>query len=142
MFPAGVESIPTNHSVKSLAVISDALELSAFERGEIVTPAGHSVWQKGPRRTPRRSLIVVLPENHFVSADLVTERIADERADEDVDVILACAGQRSDVAVLQGRVRDLRVLVAPVGTTGEDLRELAMQQAPGDIVTLLSGTPV
>jgi len=24
---------------------------------------------------------------------------------------------------------------------GEDLRELAMNQAPGDIVTLLSGTP-
>jgi hypothetical protein len=142
MFPAGVESIPTNHSVASLAVISDALELSAFERGEVMTPAGHPLWQKGPRRTPRRSLIVVLPENHFVSADLVTERIADERADEDVDVILACAGQRSDVAVLQGRVPDLRVLVAPVGTTGEDLRELAMQQAPGDIVTLLSGTPV
>jgi len=26
-----------------------------------------------------------------------------------------------------------------VGTTIEDLRQLAMQQAPGDIVTLLSG---
>ena len=30
-------------------------------------------------------------------------------------------------------------LLAPAGTSAEDLRELAMKQAPGDIVTLLSG---
>lgn len=97
--------------------------------------------QGGPRRTPRKSLIVVLPENHVVSPDLVTERLSDGRDSEEVDVILACAGQPSSIAALQGRVRDLQVLLAPAGTSGEDLRELAINQAPGDIVTLMSGTP-
>ena len=97
--------------------------------------------QNGPRRTPRKSLIVVLPENHVVSPDLVAERLSGERDSDEVDVILACAGQPSSIAALQRRVRALQVLLAPAGTSGEDLRELAMNQAPGDIVTLLSGTP-
>ena len=97
--------------------------------------------QGGPRRTPRRSLIVVLPENHVVSPDLVAERLSGEMDSDQIDVILACAGQPSSIAALQRRVRDLQVLLAPAGTSGEDLRELAMNQAPGDIVTLLSGTP-
>ena len=96
--------------------------------------------QGGSRRTPRKSLIVVLPENHVVSPDLVAERLSAEREDQ-IDVILACAGQPNSIAALQGRVRDLQVLLAPAGTSGEDLRELAMNQAPGDIITLLSGTP-
>lgn len=97
--------------------------------------------QGGPRRTPRKSFIVVLPENHVVSPDFVAERISGERDSDQIDVILACAGQPNSIAALQGRVRDLQVLLAPAGTSGEDLRELAMNQAPGDIVTLLSGTP-
>jgi hypothetical protein len=96
---------------------------------------------KGPRRTPRRSLIVVLPENHVVSPDLVSNRLAAEGDNELVDVILACAGQPHGIGALQRRVRDLQVLLAPAGTSKEDLRELAMSQAPGDIVTLLSGIP-
>jgi hypothetical protein len=96
---------------------------------------------KGRRRTPRRSLIVVLPENHIVSPDLVSNRLAAEGDNEVVDVILACAGQPHSIAALQRRVRDLQVLLAPAGTSPEDLRELAMSQAPGDIVTLLSGIP-
>ena len=98
--------------------------------------------QRAPRRTPRKSLIVVLPDNHVVSPDLVTDRLLAERDNEDVDVILACAGQPVSIAALQRRVRDLQVLLAPAGTSTEDLRELAMKQALGDIVTLLSGTPV
>lgn len=95
-----------------------------------------------PRRTPRKSIIVVLPENHVVSPDMVTDRLPAEGNNEVVDVILACAGQPHSIAALQRRVRDLQVLLAPAGTSTEDLRELAMNQAPGDIVTLLSGTPV
>ena len=97
--------------------------------------------QAGPRRTPRKSLIVVLPENHVVSPDVVSERLATEGESEAVDVILACAGQPNGLAALQRRVRDLQVLLAPAGTSGEDLRQLAMEQAPGDIVTLVSGNP-
>jgi hypothetical protein len=97
--------------------------------------------QGGPRRTPRKSFIVVLPENHVVSPDLVAERLSGEGDSDQIDVILACAGQPSSIAALQRRVRDLQILLAPAGTSGEDLRELAMNQAPGDIVTLLSGTP-
>jgi hypothetical protein len=96
---------------------------------------------RGPRRTPRKSLIVVLPENHVVSPDLVSDRLPAEGDDEIVDVILACAGQPHNLAALQRRIRDIQVLLAPAGTSTEDLRELAMNQAPGDIVTLLSGSP-
>ncbi len=101
--------------------------------------------QRAPRRTPRKSLIVVLPDNHVVSPDLITERLLAERDNEDnedVDVILACAGQPLSLAALQRSVRDLQVLFAPAGTSNEDLRELAMKRAPGDIVSLLSGTRV
>jgi hypothetical protein len=94
------------------------------------------------RRTPRRSLIVVLPENHAVSPELVSDRLPAEGDSEVVDVILACAGQPHSLGALQRRVRDIQVLLAPAGTSTEDLRELAMNQALGDIVTLLSGTPV
>ena len=95
----------------------------------------------GPRRTPRKSLIVVLPENHVVSPEMVTDRLPAEGDAELVDVILACAGQPHSIAALQRRVRDIQVLLAPAGTSTEDLRELAMNQAPGDIVTLMCGTP-
>jgi hypothetical protein len=100
------------------------------------------VGKSGPRRTPRKSLIVVLPENHVVSPGLITERLPAEGDDEKMDVILAYAGQSISIAALQGEVRDLQVLRAPAGTSSEDLRELAMKQAPGDIVTLVCGTPV
>jgi hypothetical protein len=96
---------------------------------------------RGPRRTPRKSLIVVLPENHVVSPDLVSDRLPGGSGDEVIDVILACAGPPVGIAALQRRVRDLQILLAPAGTSTEDLRELAMSQAPGDIVTLLSGSP-
>jgi hypothetical protein len=84
---------------------------------------------------------VVLPENHILSPDLLADRLPPEGDDEIVDVILACAGPPSSIAALQRRVRDLQVLLAPAGTSKEDLRELAMNQAPGDIITLLSGIP-
>jgi hypothetical protein len=90
------------------------------------------------RRTPRTSLIVVLPDNHVVSPDRLAERLPAEGA-ENVDIIVACAGQPVNLADLQRRVRDAQFLLAPAGTSTEDLRELAMKQAPGDIVSLLNG---
>ena len=139
MSSAGVDAILFQDSVSSIGLADDAAEqsLAQSDWGGRITPApGRS------RRTPRKSFIVVLPENHAVSADLVTERLPAEGDNEMVDVILACAGQPLSIAALQRRVRNIQVLLAPAGTSTEDLRELAMNQAPGDIVTLLSGTPV
>ncbi len=90
------------------------------------------------RRTPRTSLIVVLPDNHVVSPDRLADRLPAEGA-ENADIIVACAGQPVNLADLQRRVRDAQFLLAPAGTSTEDLRELAMKQAPGDIVSLLNG---
>jgi hypothetical protein len=144
MSRAGVEAILVQDTLSSPTLITrDASEQSPLMQDEWFVPtAAVRLRQTGPRRTPRKSLIVVLPDNHVVSPDLVTERLLAERGNEDVDVILACAGQPVSIAALQRRVRDLQVLLAPAGTSTEDLRELAMKQAPGDIVTLLSGTPV
>ena|ERR1700716_2482602 len=94
-----------------------------------------------PRRRPKVSLIVVLPDNHVVSPD----RIAEGRrahGDQQVDVVIACAGEPANFAAARHSFGDAQFLLAPSGTTTEDLRELAMRQAPGDIVTLLSGDPV
>jgi hypothetical protein len=90
------------------------------------------------RRTPRHSLIVVLPENHVVSLDRLTESLR-ARVDQDVDVLVACAGQPTNLSALQRSVGEAQFLLAPAGTSTEDLRELAIRQAPGDIVRLLSG---
>ena len=90
------------------------------------------------RRTPRHSLIVVLPEHSVVSPDRLTESLR-SRVDQDVDVLVACAGQPTNLSALQRSVGDAQFLLAPAGTSTEDLRELAIRQAPGDIVRLLSG---
>jgi hypothetical protein len=93
--------------------------------------------QSAPRRTPRVSVVVVLPENHAVSPASLTNLRKLE--DQEVDVVVACAGQPADLTALQRSVRGAQFILAPAGTSAEDLRELAMRQAPGDIVTLLSG---
>src|SRR5689334_5378579 len=74
-----------------------------------------------PRPTPRKSLIVVLPENHGIASDAVCARLEAEPDPTQVDVILACAGQSTAIGALQRRVRDLQILLAPAGTTPEDL---------------------
>ncbi|MFL5637762.1 MAG: hypothetical protein ACJ78M_00170 [Gemmatimonadaceae bacterium] len=94
-----------------------------------------------PRRTPRKSLIFVMPGDRPVLEDVVTRRIQSDRETEDLDVIVAYSGEPRDLASLQRRVRDIQVLVAPAGSSAEDLRELAMERAAGDIVTLFSGFP-
>jgi hypothetical protein len=143
MFDAEVDSVlfqdPSSFPIVTTSNASEASRATPHGRLVMTTtvPAKHT----GPRRTPRKSLIVVLPENHVVSPDLVADHLSSEKDNEEVDVILACAGQPGSIAALQRRVRDLQILLAPAGTSGEDLRELAMNQAPGDIVTLMSGTP-
>jgi hypothetical protein len=143
MSSAGVDAILFQDSLSPpTAITNDASEQSlVMQHDRFGTTTAVPQPHKGPRRTPRKSLIVVLPENHVLSPDLVTDRLPAEGDDELVDVILACAGQPLSIAALQRRVRDLQVLLAPAGTSTEDLRELAMRQAPGDIVTLLCGTP-
>jgi hypothetical protein len=90
------------------------------------------------RRTPRVSVVVVLPENHVVSPDALLKRLH-RRDDEQIDVLVACAGQPVNLSALQRDVGDAQFLLAPSGTSLEDLREMAMKQATGDIVTLVSG---
>jgi hypothetical protein len=140
-----VEAIHVQAGPSSAAFLtSDAFEQSLVSQDErkVSTPEVLQP-QFGPRRTPRKSLIVVVPDNHVVSPDLVADRLpAEGDNSEEMDVILACAGQPPSLTALQRRVRDLQVLFAPAGTSSEDLRELAMTRAPGDIVTLLSGTPL
>jgi hypothetical protein len=92
------------------------------------------------RRTPKKSLIVVLPDDHVLASNIMSERLFSDGNGDDLDVIVACAGAPRNLGLLQRRVPDLRVLLAPAGTPCEDLRELAMTRAEGDIVTLLSGT--
>jgi hypothetical protein len=143
MSRAGVDSVIFQESLSpSIAIPShDSLQSAAPNHATIVTANVPNERRDGPRRTPRKSLIVVLPENHVVSPDLVTARLSEGGSADDTDVILACAGQPTSIAALQRRVRDLQILLAPAGTTGEDLRELAMNQAPGDIITLMGGIP-
>jgi hypothetical protein len=93
----------------------------------------------GPRRTPRKSLIVVLPDNHVLSPEVVAKGLPQTDDHDLVDVIVACAGQPANLSAITRRVREVQVLLAPAGTSREDLRELAIREAPGDIVTLLSG---
>jgi hypothetical protein len=93
----------------------------------------------GPRRTPRKSLILVLPDNHVVSPEVVADGLPLTEDHELVDVIVACAGEPASLAALSRRVRDIQVLLAPAGTSPEALRELAISRSPADIVTLLSG---
>jgi hypothetical protein len=143
MSRAEVEVTRVQDTFSTLSLMAaDAFQHSPASPNDRVVPAiANRQGQSGPRRTPRKSLIVVLPENHVVSPDLVAVRLPAQGDDEEMDVILACAGQSTSIAALQRQVRDLRVLRAPAGTSTEDLREFAMRQAPGDIVTLLCGTP-
>jgi hypothetical protein len=140
MSGAGLDAIRFSDGAAKVDLVVD----SQLEKGSSNEPKSGTVRAavKGPRRTPRQSLIVVLPENHTISPEMVTEHLPAKGQDEAVDVILACAGQPHNIAFLQRRIRDMQILLAPAGTSTEELRELAMQQAPGDIITLRSGTPV
>ena len=88
------------------------------------------------RRTPRKSVVIVLP------SDLpMPTRLADDLpgTSSDVnDIIVASAGEPAYLTTLRKSLRDAEFLVAPAGTSAEDLRELAMSRATGDIVKLVT----
>ena len=139
---SGVEALPSRDLLSS--PVGEAMDAAIINAGPSRAADATTVraYQARPRRTPRKSLIVVLPENHVVTPELVTQHLTSDAGDEEVDVILACAGRPSSIAALHRKVRDVQVFLAPAGTTSEELRELAFAQASGDIVTLLRGTPV
>jgi hypothetical protein len=118
-------------------------DVERFYLGEYGEPVRTRLDRAVPvRRTPRKSLVVVLPENHVLSPDVVAEELAPASEHDPVDVILACAGQPANLGALTRRIRDIQVLLAPSGTSSQELRELGMSQAPGDIVMLLSTAAV
>jgi hypothetical protein len=118
------------------AVVADSAKLIDRVASADVGAAERS--QLRSRRTPRVSLIVVLPEHHVVSPERLAESLRGHESQE-VDIVVACAGQPKNLSALQKSIGDAQFLLAPAGTSVEDLRELAMRQVPGDIVTLLSG---
>lgn len=139
MVPVSAETSPTVDRPTQAQAFADAM---GTERADDRRASGLSFGRANdrgvPRRTPRVSLIVVLPENHVVSPDRLAEGLR-AHGNQDVDVVVACAGQPTNLGALQRSVGDAQFLLAPAGTSTEDLRELAMRQVPGDIVKLLSG---
>ncbi len=140
MVPVGTEGSPNSDRASQAQAFADAMTAEIPQDTRASRPTFESAKNRGgvPRRTPRVSLIVVLPENHVVSQDRLAEGLR-AHGNEDIDVIVACAGQPTNLSALQRSVGDAQFLLAPAGTSTEDLRELAMRQVPGDIVTLLSG---
>jgi hypothetical protein len=141
MVQIGSETEVISDRANRAQVLSDAYFSAKPEPKHHAAPGlGADVPRDPPltRRTPRVSLIVVLPESHVICPDRLVERLR-EHGDQDVDVVVACAGQPTNLSALQRSVGDAQFLLAPAGTSTEDLRELAMRQVGGDIITLLSG---
>lgn len=139
MVPVGTEASPSSDRASQAQAFADAMATEKPEdRGTSGPGFERERHRAVPRRTPRVSLIVVLPENHIVSPDRLAEGLR-AHGNQDIDVVVACAGQPTNLSALQRSVGDAQFLLAPAGTSTEDLRELAMRQVPGDIVTLLSG---
>ena len=141
MVPVGTEDSPSSDRASQAHAFADAIvaeKSDAQDAGSSNLRFDRAKHHAVPRRTPRVSLIVVLPENHVVSPDRLAHGLR-AHGRQDVDVVVACVGQPTNLSALQRSVGDAQFLLAPIGTTTEDLRELAMRQVPGDIVTLLSG---
>ncbi len=101
---------------------------------------GQSAVGGAPQRLPFKSLIVVIPASYTITPERIAERIP-SGAQGEIDVIVACAGQPAVLTGIHTHLRNAQFLLAPVGTSVEDLRVLAFAQAAGDIVSLVSGTP-
>jgi hypothetical protein len=138
MVPVSTEASPGSDRASQAQAFADTMIMETPENRRPPEPGFERTKDRGVRRTPRVSLIVVLPENHVVSPDRLAEGLR-ARGNQDIDVVVACAGQPTNLSALQRSVGDAQFLLAPAGTSTEDLRELAMRQVPGDIVTLLSG---
>lgn len=92
------------------------------------------------KKAARKSLIVVIPANHWVAPELIDERMPEGPTDE-LEVIVACAGQPAGLGAIQAQLRTAQFLLAPLDTTADELRALALSQAVGDIVSLLNAMP-
>jgi len=141
MFETRPEWFPGSNTVISRSTPADATGASQAETFSDESHIGDAELadrSTSPRRTPRLSLVVVLPENHVLSPDRLKERIW-TGVDGQVDVLVACAGQPINLSVLQRTVGGAQFLLAPAGTSTEELRELAIREAPGDIVRLVDG---
>lgn len=127
----------SSQSVGMVDSSSNALKSGTF--GPTRQPSRTS---SSARRTPRVSVILLIPDDQIVEPARLALRLpATPYAEVDVTVV-ACAGEPSNLDELRRTVGDAQFLFAPAGTSAEDLRELAMEQTPGDIVTLLSGDKV
>jgi len=115
-----------------------AVEATVIDYGVATNGAAPADIPDSHRRVPTVSVVVVLPENHDVSPDVLVNGLR-SCADRPIDVLVACAGQPANLGALQRSVGDAQFLLAPAGTSAADLREMAMAQAQGDIVTLLPG---
>ena len=141
MVPVGAEEAVSPDRAVHAHAFADAIVAEKIAPKVATTSfldSGRAKQHRLPRRTPRFSLIVVLPEHHVVSPDRLARGLR-AHGNQDIDVVVACAGQPTNLSALQRSVGDAQFVLAPAGTTTEDLRELAMRQVPGDIVTLLSG---
>jgi hypothetical protein len=110
---------------------STAAEFNKF------VPLRLGVGSSGPRRTPRVSVILVLPDDQAIDTARLALRLPPGYEGVELTVV-ACAREPSKLDELKRTARDVRFLLAPPGTSAEDLREFAMEQTPGDIVTLLN----
>jgi hypothetical protein len=138
---SGDLDISTGQSVSfrtSSAETQATSSTAAITMTEVVVPrAPVRDYPSERRRTPRKSLIVVLPDNHTIRLEELAARLPVAR-NADEDVIVAWAGQHSDLDAFQRAIGGAQFLMAPPGTSTAELRQLAMTQAPGDIVTLLN----
>jgi hypothetical protein len=143
MSPAEANDLLYQDSTPSASVMSSGFFTHSHPREQEhpVTSSATGERRALPRRTPRKSLIVVLADDHIVNPDTLSARLLSNAEDDETDLIVACAGLPTNLGLLQRTFRDLQVLLAPAGTSNEDLRQLAITRAPGDIVTLMSGSP-
>ena len=92
----------------------------------------------GRASAPRLSVILLLSDSEPLSPEWLAERLATVN-NGNGDVIVACSGRPANLAALQRTVDSVEFLLAPAGTSSEDLREMAMRRAAGDIIRLLDG---
>lgn len=111
---------------------------AAPDVGRLIADRRRSAHIHGPRKTPRVSLILILCDDRRYEPKSLPLRLPRPSYEEIDTIVVACAGIPGNIDELKRNARGVQFLHAPEGTSAEDLRELAMEQTPGDIVTLLS----
>jgi hypothetical protein len=140
MIPAATHSLSRhepNSSAREIRESGPASDASRTDYSAVTSFGEIADVPRLSRSSPRRSVVVVLSESRSISPEFLVEGLR-PRGDEQVDVLVACAGQPADLSALQRCIGEAQFLLAPAGTSLEDLREMAMARAPGDIVTLLT----